>query len=106
MHDAWPNVFVYCLWRSAKLCFFWYENFVLLDLIGVLKIIVSEQIKICVEQLCKLQFGNNIGSEWKSHFAFKIAICQNQNSIFSQKCSFFKMKLAFIVENKVQAKLN
>ena len=57
---------------------------------------------LCLANLqIALWFENNICPKRKLHLPLKIAIFKIQNSILSQKCSLFKTKLAFTVENQV-----
>ena len=97
------------IFGNLKIVFCWDKNYFLLEWklpSAGMKILVTAQYKIYVGQFCTLplQFENSICPKQKLHFASKIAIFKIQNSILSQKCSLFKMKLAFMVENQVWAK--
>ena len=49
-------------------------------------------------------WNENASVRVKQNLPLKIAIFKTKISILSQKCSLFKMKLAFTVENQVLAK--
>ena len=54
---------------------------------------MSGQNKICVGQHCNFQCSHSL------EITFALKIYQNQNSIFSQKCSLFEGKVTVLVQN-------